>query len=64
MVSASLDDLAVLDEILDYGERRMRAAIGELPDGRWTFADVLDSAGPRPEQQSPTRIVVDRDRRR
>ncbi len=57
-ISASLDDLAVLDEILDYGERRMRAAIAELPDGRWEFADVLDSAGPRPEQQTPTRIVV------
>jgi N-methylhydantoinase B/oxoprolinase/acetone carboxylase alpha subunit len=46
------------DEILDYGERRMRAAIAELPDGRFTFADVLDSAGPRPEQQSPTRVMV------
>ena len=57
-IAASLTDLAVLGEILDYGERRMRAAIAELPDGRYTFADVLDSAGPRPEQQSPTRIVV------
>ncbi len=47
------------DEILDYGERRMRAAIAELPDGRWTYDDVLDSAGPRPEQQTPTRIVVE-----
>src|SRR2546423_10439703 len=36
----------------------MRAALTALPDGRWTFADVLDSAGPRPEQQSPTRVVV------
>jgi N-methylhydantoinase B/oxoprolinase/acetone carboxylase alpha subunit len=46
------------DEIVDYGERRMRAALAALPDGRWRFEDVLDSAGPRPEQQSPTRIVV------
>jgi len=47
-----------LTEITDYGERRMRAALGDLPDGTWTFADVLDSAGPRPEQQTPTRVVV------
>jgi N-methylhydantoinase B/oxoprolinase/acetone carboxylase alpha subunit len=46
------------DEVLDYGERRMRAALEDLPDGRWHFADVLDSAGPRPEQQSPTRIEL------
>jgi N-methylhydantoinase B/oxoprolinase/acetone carboxylase alpha subunit len=46
------------DDVLDYGERRMRAALADMPDGRWTFADVLDSAGPRPEQQSPTRIVL------
>jgi N-methylhydantoinase B/oxoprolinase/acetone carboxylase alpha subunit len=47
-----------LAEILDYGERRMRAALTDLPDGQWRFADVLDSAGPRPEQQTPSRIVV------
>jgi N-methylhydantoinase B/oxoprolinase/acetone carboxylase alpha subunit len=53
-----LSGLSVLDEVLDYGERRMRAALAELPDGRWEFVDVLDSAGPRPEQQSPTRVAV------
>ena len=31
------------DEVLDYGERRMRAAVGALPDGTYSFADVLDS---------------------
>src|SRR4051794_6936903 len=46
------------DEIVAYGERRMRAALAELPDGRWTYEDVLDSAGPRPEQQSPARVIV------
>ena len=46
-------------EILDYGERRMRAALARLPDGHFAAADVLDSAGPRPEQQTPTRIVVE-----
>jgi N-methylhydantoinase B len=57
-IVATLGDLAALDEILDYGERRMRAALTALPDGRWTFADVLDSAGPRPEQQSPTPVAL------
>jgi len=35
----------VLDEVADYGERRMQAALDELPDGTWVFDDVLDSAG-------------------
>ena len=47
-----------LEEVLAYGERRMRAALAELPDGRYEFEDVIDSAGPRAEQQTPTRIVV------
>ena len=57
---ARLADLAdaPLAEVVDYGERRMRAALADLPDGSWTFNDVLDSCGPRPEQQTPTRIVV------
>ena len=45
-------------EIVDYGERRMRAALRALPDGRWPAEDVLDSTGPRPEQQSPARIAL------
>jgi 5-oxoprolinase (ATP-hydrolysing) len=45
-----------LHEIVAYGERRMRATIAALPDGTWTFEDVLDSAGPRPDQQTPTTI--------
>src|SRR4029450_1089165 len=36
----------------------MRAALVALPDGQFRFEDVLDSAGPRPEQQSPTPVVV------
>jgi N-methylhydantoinase B/oxoprolinase/acetone carboxylase alpha subunit len=46
-------------EVVDYGERRMRAALADMPDGSWTFEDVLDSAGPRPEQQRPVRIVLE-----
>lgn len=45
-------------EIVDYGERRMRAALHALPDGTWIAEDVLDSTGPRPEQQRPVRIAV------
>ena len=35
-----------VDEVIAYGERRMRAAIGEMPDGSWLFEDVLDSDPP------------------
>jgi N-methylhydantoinase B/oxoprolinase/acetone carboxylase alpha subunit len=49
---------AAFDEVLDYGERRMRAALASVPDGSWFFEDVLDSAGPRPSQQSPVRVRV------
>ena len=34
--------LSGMDEILDYTERRTRAAIAELPDGRHEAADVLE----------------------
>ena len=33
------------DEVISYGERRMRAALEDLPDGAWQVEDVLDSAG-------------------
>src|SRR3712207_6244164 len=49
---------APLPEVTAYGERRMRAALAAVPDGRWTFEDVLDSSGPRPEQQRSSRVVV------
>jgi N-methylhydantoinase B len=47
-----------LGEVLAYGERRMRAALAALPNGRFTFEDVLDSVGPRPEQQTQSRVMV------
>ncbi len=34
-----------LDELLDYTERRVRAAIEDLPDGRYTAADEMDGDG-------------------
>lgn len=46
------------DAVLDYGERRMRAALATLPDGTWRFEDVVDSFGPAPHQQVETRIRV------
>ncbi|GAB3685621.1 hydantoinase B/oxoprolinase family protein [Salinarchaeum chitinilyticum] len=36
---------AAVDAIQDYSERRMRGAIGELPNGEYGFADVLDDDG-------------------
>src|SRR5437588_1243654 len=48
---------APLAEIVDYGERRMRAALSDVQDGEWTFEDVLDSTGPRPDQQRSARVV-------
>ncbi len=57
-IVAQLGSPDALAEIVDYGERRTRAALAAVPDGTWTFSDVLDSAGPRAEQQSPSRVVV------
>ena len=45
-------------EVLGYGERRMRAVLAGLPDGTWRFADVLDSFGPRADQQVASTIAV------
>ncbi|CAN5672514.1 hydantoinase B/oxoprolinase family protein [soil metagenome] len=50
--------VAELAEVVAYGERRMRAALAALPDGTWCFEDVVDSYGPAPDQQQPSRIVV------
>ena len=47
----------VLDEVVGYGERRMRAAIRSLPDGVYSFADQLDSTG-GPGAPEPARIAV------
>ena len=57
-VIAALGGTSALDEVVDYGERRMRAALAALPDGRYRFEDALDSAGPRHEQQHPIPVVV------
>jgi N-methylhydantoinase B len=35
----------VTSALLDYGERRMRAALERLPDGEFTFTDFMEFAG-------------------
>ncbi len=47
-----------LGEVLNYGERRMRAALAAMPDGEWAFEDRLDSTGAAHDQQQPARIAV------
>lgn len=37
--------LQVATALLDYGERRMRAALEGLPDGEYTFTDFMEFAG-------------------
>jgi N-methylhydantoinase B len=34
-----------MQEIVDYTERVTRAAVAELPDGRWSFTDYIDDDG-------------------
>ncbi|MCO5093142.1 hydantoinase B/oxoprolinase family protein [Bosea sp. (in: a-proteobacteria)] len=36
---------AAMAGVLDYSERRMRAAIAEIPDGRWTGTALIDGDG-------------------
>ncbi len=45
----------MMEELLQYSERMMRAAIRALPAGRYQFEDALDSDGITPE---PVRIAV------
>jgi N-methylhydantoinase B/oxoprolinase/acetone carboxylase alpha subunit len=47
-----------LDDVVAYGERRMRAALAAMPDGTWTFEDTLDSTGAGPDHRQPARIVL------
>jgi N-methylhydantoinase B/oxoprolinase/acetone carboxylase alpha subunit len=47
-----------LAEVVAYGERRMRAALHDLPDATVTFADVLDTVGSGPAQRTPSTIRV------
>jgi N-methylhydantoinase B/oxoprolinase/acetone carboxylase alpha subunit len=46
---AAVGSGARLDEVTSYGERRMRAALAAVPDGRWSFEDV-----PTPPARGPS----------
>ncbi len=56
LVGVSATAPVPLAEAVAYGERRARAALAGIPDGSWEFDDVLDSCGPRDDQQHETRI--------
>ena len=45
-------------EIVAYGERRMRAALSALPDGRYEFSDVLDSTGAGDSEPATIAVAV------
>lgn len=44
------------DEVFEYGERRMRAALADMPSGCWEASDVLDSTGPPPSEPATIRL--------
>ncbi|HVV11454.1 hydantoinase B/oxoprolinase family protein [Amycolatopsis sp.] len=46
------------DELLDYTERRTRAAVALIPDGEYTFTDVFDAPELAGELPLRIRIVV------
>ncbi len=45
---------AMAAEVLDYGERRMRAALADLPDGEFRFEDHMEWG----DELVPIRVVV------
>ena len=53
--SNASDTITGMNELLDYAERRMRAAIGTVPNGTYRFEDFLDDDGVTDE---PVRIAV------
>jgi N-methylhydantoinase B len=50
--------LAGMEEILDYSERRTRAALAELPDGTYRAEDVLEADGPGGERDAVLRLAA------
>jgi N-methylhydantoinase B/oxoprolinase/acetone carboxylase alpha subunit len=58
-LTALAADGAPVGEVVDYGERRMRAALAALPDGTWRADDVMDSTGAGPDQQRPALVQVE-----
>ncbi|GAB2530281.1 hydantoinase B/oxoprolinase family protein [Paramicrobacterium agarici] len=52
---------AACDELLDYTERRTRAAIADFPDGDYRFEDLFDCPELDDELTLRVRIVIDGD---
>ncbi|ABI56456.1 hydantoinase B/oxoprolinase family protein [Alkalilimnicola ehrlichii MLHE-1] len=48
---------AALAALNDYAERLVRAALVDLPDGRWTFTDYLDDDG-QGQQDLPIQVAL------
>lgn len=48
---------ALIEGVLDYNERTIRARIRELPEGTWDFEDQLDNDGHDPEPV-PLKVTV------
>jgi N-methylhydantoinase B/oxoprolinase/acetone carboxylase alpha subunit len=56
----SMAGVDAMHEVTAYGERRMRAALAELPDGSWHAEDVLDSLAPNgPSGHIAVTVTVD-----
>jgi N-methylhydantoinase B len=47
---------AIIEEILDRSEKRMRQSLGQIPDGTYSFDDCMDDYGPGTE---PVDVCVD-----
>ncbi len=48
---------AAIAELLDYSERRLRAALRQVPEGTYRFADAMDDDGIS-EEPLPIRVAV------
>src|SRR5438132_1943873 len=49
--------VAAMDELYAYSERIVRAAIAELPDGRWEARDVVEAVDGEPELRVAVEIA-------
>ena len=48
-----------MEEIINYSDRRMRAAVEEVPDGEYSFEDVLEGDGITDDEiQIKTKVIV------
>jgi N-methylhydantoinase B len=50
--------LAYMDHLLDYAERRTRAAIAAIPDGIYRFTDYMDNDGIALDRRVPITIAI------